>query len=170
MDEEDDDLYMPDGSAGNVGLPGIAQAVNPGSISTNGAAMRGVKNEDMEDVEEDDDDSDSDIDIIVEKKDGTVEPPQSRRRALQSEAPRPASERPSQTPAPPKQTDTALPSRIAGPTKSGASYPEVRTSTVDVEPNPIHQPTGKPITEVDIDAGSFLAFVSSSISDGVLSP
>ncbi|KAK3076341.1 hypothetical protein LTS18_013278, partial [Coniosporium uncinatum] len=38
------------------------------------------------------------------------------------------------------------------PLKSGLNYPEVRSSTVDLSAIPTHTSTGKPITEVDIDA------------------
>ena len=39
------------------------------------------------------------------------------------------------------------------PSKPGSSYPAVRTSSLDVDAKPIHEPSGKPITEVDLDAG-----------------
>ncbi|KAL9062207.1 MAG: hypothetical protein Q9157_009128, partial [Trypethelium eluteriae] len=144
MEEEDDDLYAPED-------PGATAGKAPNSSeSTNGPSTQ-VKTENMEDAEEEDSDSDSDIDIIVEKKDGTVEPPQSRRRVPQSEPVRLSSEKPSQPTAPPKTTDTPQTTRAAIPTKSGANYPEVRTSSVDVEANPTYPPAGKPITDIDID-------------------
>lgn len=37
--------------------------------------------------------------------------------------------------------------------RPGASYPAVKSSTVDVDAKPIHEASGKPITEVDMDAG-----------------
>lgn len=39
------------------------------------------------------------------------------------------------------------------PLKSGADFPPVRTSKIDVDAKPIHEATGKPITKVDLDAG-----------------
>jgi pre-mRNA 3'-end-processing factor FIP1 len=36
--------------------------------------------------------------------------------------------------------------------QSGKSYPEVRTSTIDVNGNPVYPPVGKPITEIEADA------------------
>jgi pre-mRNA 3'-end-processing factor FIP1 len=36
--------------------------------------------------------------------------------------------------------------------KSGKSYPEVRTSQIDVNGDPVYAPVGKPITQVEIDA------------------
>ena len=38
--------------------------------------------------------------------------------------------------------------------RSGASYPPVKTSTVDVDLKPVHEPSSKPIIEVDMDAGN----------------
>jgi pre-mRNA 3'-end-processing factor FIP1 len=42
--------------------------------------------------------------------------------------------------------------RVQVTLQSGKSYPEVRTSTVDVNGNPVFPPAGKPVTEIDIDA------------------
>ena len=39
------------------------------------------------------------------------------------------------------------------PSKSGADYPEVRTSKIDVDAKPVYEPAGKPITAVNIDEG-----------------
>ena len=43
-------------------------------------------------------------------------------------------------------------SRITPPI-SGASFPAVKTSNIDVDAKPIYEPAGKPITEVDMDVG-----------------
>ena len=45
-----------------------------------------------------------------------------------------------------------------GPAKStssrpGITYPATKTSKIDVEARPIYEPNGKPITEIDMDAG-----------------
>lgn len=42
----------------------------------------------------------------------------------------------------------------ATPLRSGADYPPVRTSTIDLDAKPIYEPTGKPITAIDMDAGN----------------
>ena len=42
----------------------------------------------------------------------------------------------------------------ATPPRSGASYPAIKTSQVDVDAKPIYEPNGKPITEFDMDAGN----------------
>lgn len=47
------------------------------------------------------------------------------------------------------------PSRAALPQKPGNQYPEVHTSTIDVNAVPTYGPSGKPITDVDIDAGTY---------------
>ena len=39
------------------------------------------------------------------------------------------------------------------PVTSGADYPEVRTSNIDVDHVPVYKPAGKSLTEVDIDEG-----------------
>lgn len=37
--------------------------------------------------------------------------------------------------------------------RPGSSYPEVRTSTIDLDAKPVFEVNGKPITEIDMDAG-----------------
>ncbi|KAL9088453.1 MAG: hypothetical protein Q9165_006177 [Trypethelium subeluteriae] len=162
MEEEDDDLYAPEDAVAAAGkAPNFSE-------STNGPSTQ-VKTENMEDAEEEESDSDSDIDIIVEKKDGSVEPPARSRRPAQNQNVRLSSEKPSQSTAPPKATDTPQTTRAAIPNKSGANYPEVRTSSVDVEANPTYPPTGKPITDIDIDTG-WSSFSLSSASSPRLLP
>lgn len=46
----------------------------------------------------------------------------------------------------------------SAPSKPGSAYPEVRTSNIDVNATPIYEPAGKPITELDVDAGKNLFF------------
>lgn len=41
----------------------------------------------------------------------------------------------------------------------GASYPAVKTSKIDPDARPLYEPNGKPITEIDMDAGSDLTFL-----------
>ena len=40
------------------------------------------------------------------------------------------------------------------PTRLGSSYPAIRTSSIDVDAKPMYEPNGKPITEIDMDAGT----------------
>ena len=37
--------------------------------------------------------------------------------------------------------------------KPGSSFPEVRLSNIDIDAKPIYDATGKPITNIDMDAG-----------------
>jgi hypothetical protein len=37
--------------------------------------------------------------------------------------------------------------------RAGATYPAIKTSKIDVEAKPIYEPNGKPITDIDMDAG-----------------
>jgi pre-mRNA 3'-end-processing factor FIP1 len=39
---------------------------------------------------------------------------------------------------------------------SGADLPAVATSKIDVNAKPIYEPAGKPITQVNIDEGTFI--------------
>ena len=38
-------------------------------------------------------------------------------------------------------------------TKLGSEYPAIATSSIKLEDNPIYEPVGKPITQVDLDEG-----------------
>ena len=38
--------------------------------------------------------------------------------------------------------------------RSGADFPALRTSKIDVDHMPFYQPVGKPLDEVDIDEGN----------------
>ena len=40
----------------------------------------------------------------------------------------------------------------------GTDFPEIRSSTIDVSADPIYEPVGKPISQVNIDAGWFFFF------------
>jgi len=44
------------------------------------------------------------------------------------------------------------------PSKAGSTYPPYKISNVDFDAKPIFEPTGKPITEVDMDAGQLTTF------------
>ncbi|KAK7543302.1 Fip1 motif-domain-containing protein [Phyllosticta citricarpa] len=115
--------------------------------------------ESLEEGEEEEDSDDSDIEIITESKDAPA-PELSRGGSFnqsfnKSEPARTASADPSKA----QGSAHAAPSSGANkssapsaPQKPGSAYPEVRTSTVDVNGNPVYEALGKPITEVDIDA------------------
>ncbi|KAL8656318.1 MAG: hypothetical protein Q9226_002704 [Calogaya cf. arnoldii] len=156
--DDDDDIY------GSVGAGGNGQATSTSGLATISQQIdNGQRPADLEEGEEEDEDeeeeSDSDIDIITERKDELrPEPiaslrPVSRINAIKAP--------PGRTPSVSGDTKPPPPSAIklesggkATPTltKPGTSYPGVRTSSIDVNAKPIHGPTGKPITEVDMDA------------------
>ncbi|KAI4138524.1 MAG: hypothetical protein L6R39_006742 [Caloplaca ligustica] len=143
--EEDDDIYA----------PGVADKTFQ--------ATNGKKSADVEEGEEADSDeeeeSDSDIDIITERKDEpktepiAAQPRISAAKAQPGRTPSISADLTSKQPRSPvvkvETTGKATPTS----TKPGSSYPSVRTSSIDVDAKPIHGPTGKPITEVDMDAG-----------------
>lgn len=55
----------------------------------------------------------------------------------------------------PQQSTSAKskdPPRPSAPQKPGTDYPEVRTSSVDVNADPTYDPAGKPVTQLDFDA------------------
>lgn len=49
-----------------------------------------------------------------------------------------------------KNESTAKPS----PSRPSAFYPAIKTSTIDVDARPIYVPSDKPITDIDLDAGT----------------
>ncbi|MCJ1362563.1 pre-mRNA 3-end-processing factor fip1l1 [Acarospora aff. strigata] len=153
MEEEDDDFYAP-----NDDTPGVAPAANNATLIPPPAIKQEKNGDELEEGEEEgeeveEDESDSDIDIITERKDGSKpEPPAqpSRHIAIKNIPSRNAStDHGAKTPVPAVKADT--PTRTTQ-LKSGAEYPAVRTSTIDIDAKPIFLPTGKPITEIDMDA------------------
>ncbi|KAI1634058.1 Fip1 motif-domain-containing protein [Biscogniauxia mediterranea] len=88
---------------------------------------------------------DSDIDIITERKDGTKAPPptQSRYSDIRNIPQRSTSSDTATKPAVKKEEP---PKAV-----SGADLPAVSTSKIDVNAIPVYKPTGKPITQVNID-------------------
>ncbi|EON60979.1 hypothetical protein W97_00189 [Coniosporium apollinis CBS 100218] len=163
MEEEDDDFYGP--NEGSEAPNGDLKA----PAETNGqSGAKDVKAEEaLESGEEGEEEetSDSDIDIITERKDGpgaehTPQPPRpvaikSELRHAPSAEPTPRSAQPSQ----PSQTHplrTSFSSSTGRPPvptrlKDGSTYPEIRTSTIDVNADPVYPPARKPITAVEID-------------------
>ncbi|KAL8782309.1 MAG: hypothetical protein Q9213_005503 [Squamulea squamosa] len=158
--EDDDDIYA---SGEHNSIPQFTEDSGPtksGPIITSHLVRNGQKPADLEEGEEEDEDeeedSDSDIDIITERKDEPKSDPiapVSRINAIKVQPGRTPSVsgdvKPLRSPA--VKVDSggkATPT----PSKPGSSYPGVRTSSIDVDAKPVHGPTGKPITEVDMDA------------------
>ncbi|KAI1862067.1 uncharacterized protein JN550_010532 [Neoarthrinium moseri] len=136
---DDDDFYAPD-------EPETTQAAEPSAPAN---APPRHHDEDLEEGEEEDegadmDEDDSDIDIITERKDGTkaAPPTQSKYSDIRNIPQRTTS-----------NDGTAKPVLKQHDSKpaSGADYPAVATSKIDVDAIPIHKGTGKPITQVNID-------------------
>ncbi|KAL9000133.1 MAG: hypothetical protein Q9169_001208 [Polycauliona sp. 2 TL-2023] len=151
--DDDDDIY------GSGAIDGIAQPRISGFATASPQIDSGQKPADLEEGEEEDEDeeseSDSDVDIITDRKDEPrPEPtaPASRINAIKAPPGRIPSV--SGDVKPPRSPAVKLEAGgKATPTtsKPGSSYPGVRISSIDVDAKPIHDPTGKPITEVDMD-------------------
>ncbi|XP_014556804.1 hypothetical protein COCVIDRAFT_15769 [Bipolaris victoriae FI3] len=146
-DESDDDLY------GDETATQQSKDANKAEDNSSGDEPM---DEESGDDDDDEDDSDSDIDIIIEKAPAPAKPAASQQpqesKAIKIEAP-PPSTTPSQQP-PPKTglaTGGTIP-QISASALSGTAFPAQRTSTIDVNGNPIYPPQGKEILSVDIDA------------------
>jgi pre-mRNA 3'-end-processing factor FIP1 len=164
--DEDDDLYQPEEpkleSAPVEDSKPKADDLEEGEEEDEGAAMD----------EDDDDDDDSvrsprhtsivpthiklqDIDIITERKDGTkpAPPQQSKYSDIRNIPQRTASNDMSTQPAPvKKESESRASLNVAAPSADKTSAAASK-STIDVNVNPIHPGTGKPITQVNIDEG-----------------
>ncbi|KAL3602435.1 cleavage polyadenylation factor subunit fip1 [Fusarium poae] len=145
--DEDDDLYQPEEpkleSAPVEDSKPKADDLEEGEEEDEGAAMD----------EDDDDDDDSDIDIITERKDGTkpAPPQQSKYSDIRNIPQRTASNDMSTQPAPvKKESESRASLNVAAPSADKTSAAASK-STIDVNVNPIHPGTGKPITQVNID-------------------
>ncbi|CAF3512184.1 Cleavage polyadenylation factor subunit fip1 [Fusarium graminearum] len=145
--DEDDDLYQPEEpkleSAPAEDNKPKTDDLEEGEEEDEGAAMD----------EDDDDDDDSDIDIITERKDGTkpAPPQQSKYSDIRNIPQRTASNDMPAQPAPVKQESESRTSvNVAAPSADKTSAAASK-STIDVNVNPIHPGTGKPITQVNID-------------------
>ncbi|KAI9723952.1 MAG: hypothetical protein M1812_000670 [Candelaria pacifica] len=162
MEEEDDDFYAPDEHS----LPQIPSTEpldthSRSEVTADPKPADGVKKEDeLEEGEEEEEgvqeeESDSDIDIITDRRDApSLEPPPTSTKLnnAKSIATRTASADVS-TRGPKLQTPTIkteTPVKGTSP-RSGSDYPAVATSTLDLNANPVFEPAGKPIMEVDMD-------------------
>lgn len=142
--DEDDDLYVPEEpkvEATEEKKPKFDD-LEEGEEEDEGAAM-------------DEDDDDSDIDIITERKDGSkpAPPPQSKYSDIRNIPQRSASTDVTVKPAPAKKEDESRQSstlNVAAPSADKTSAAASK-STIDINANPIHAGSGKPITQVNID-------------------
>ncbi|KAA8627649.1 FIP1 Polyadenylation factor I complex subunit FIP1 [Pyrenophora tritici-repentis] len=144
-DESDDDLYGDE-----------TTTQEKKQIAKEEEASSG--DEPMDEESGDEDDSDSDIDIIIEKAPAPAKPTapqqtQQESKAIKIEAP-PPSTTPSQQQVPTRTVPTSggtVP-QLSATALSGTAFPAQRTSTIDVNGNPIYPPQGKEILSIDIDA------------------
>ena len=54
--------------------------------------------------------------------------------------------------------------------RPGSSFPAVKTSSIDVDVKPIYEVTGKPITDIDMDAGMPVVSLRRSASQAKAEP
>ncbi|KAA8650948.1 hypothetical protein EYZ11_003187 [Aspergillus tanneri] len=147
MEEEDDDFYDP---------ADAVPVANPQNPPTNATPQQSKDTEEEEiEVEEDEDE----FNIITEAAPDAPPPelPHPRHASLRSEAQRPSSAdsaksaTPTVTPKVESVTPVPVSARPAVPQKPGSEYPPVHASTIDVNANPTHPTTGKPILSTDMD-------------------
>ncbi|RJE26221.1 Pre-mRNA polyadenylation factor fip-1 [Aspergillus sclerotialis] len=153
MEEEDDDFYDPADA-----VPTTQSHNDPQQPSSNGKSQEPYDEEEVEEEEEDEDD----FNIITEAP-PDAPPPEiqhPRHANLRNEFQRPSSAdssnvsksiTPSVTPRVEPQTPVTSTVKPTGPQKPGSAYPAIHSSTIDVNANPIHPATGKPITSTDLD-------------------
>ncbi|KAF2009992.1 hypothetical protein BU24DRAFT_496810 [Aaosphaeria arxii CBS 175.79] len=140
MEEEDDDLYGPSESSAAV------DAKKDVSREEEDGEQGDESMDEGEESGEESDESDSDLEIIIDKPQTAPKPisqaPQESK-AIKIEAP----QQPSSTPT--AKSASAVPQI---PSQPGTAYPAVRTSTIDVNADPIYPPAGKPVSQLDMDA------------------
>ncbi|ODM20191.1 Pre-mRNA polyadenylation factor fip1 [Aspergillus cristatus] len=151
MEEEDDDFYDPT----DVVPPTQAQN-NTQNPPSNGHETGDAEEEEIE-VEDDEDE----FNIITEAPPDAPPPeiPHPRHANLRNDSQRPSSidasvsksVTPSATPKVESATPVPVAARPAVPQKPGSAYPPVHASNIDVNVNPVHPVTGKPILLTDMD-------------------
>lgn len=181
MEEEDDDLYGPsESTTAAAALPAEPTKDAPKKESDGDSDDEPMLESGEED--EDDSDSvglppmhippieaneAQDLEIIIDKPQTAPKPavyvtPRSARSSPELTLALPVRQQPQESKAikieaPPQQPATApsQPAKTAVPAllqQPGTAYPAVRTSTIDVNADPIYPGTGKPITQIDMDA------------------
>ncbi|KAG5298614.1 pre-mRNA polyadenylation factor fip1 [Histoplasma ohiense] len=161
-EENDDELYDPTYSAPSAETS-KGPDTRPGETNMTTTEDKGQAQAQEEEEEEDEEDEDEDdFKIITDgPPEATIEQP-SRHSVLRKESLRPSSMEATSTPkvsAPsiaPKVETATIPNAIAAkptvPQKPGSAYPAQHTSTIDINANPVHPTTSKPILSTDLDA------------------
>ncbi|OXV10168.1 hypothetical protein Egran_02071 [Elaphomyces granulatus] len=152
MEEEDDDLYDPAETLPATQLQGDITR----SIPLN------TKPPQVEEIEEEIDEDEDEFNIITE---APPEPtpaeivqhprfPTLRNEPAQAPSVDSATAAKLSTPVivPRVETSAFASAKLAAPLKPGSAYPATHTSTIDVNANPIHPSTGKPLHSTDLDA------------------
>ncbi|KAH6612904.1 putative pre-mRNA polyadenylation factor [Chaetomium sp. MPI-SDFR-AT-0129] len=139
--DDEDDFYAPE-------EPQAPAKATPAETST----VKKEPNDELESGEEEDEggamdeDEDSDIDIVTERKDSQPAPPPQSRYSEIKNIPQRTAGSDTTTPAP-------KPSRQQQHPQNPSQHPSVPTSTskIDIHAIPLHKPTNKPLTQVNID-------------------
>ena len=156
MDDEDDDLYGPADGAAPAPTTAIATD-KPVKRDVDASSGDEPMDEGLESADDDADssDSDSDLEIIIDKPATAAKPaaaaatptaPESK--AIKIEQPPPAVS--TSTPTLPSKTPAGTVPQLAD--QSGTGFPAQRTSTIDVNADPVYPPLGKPLMQVDMVA------------------
>ncbi|EQL34839.1 hypothetical protein BDFG_03285 [Blastomyces dermatitidis ATCC 26199] len=162
MEEDDDELYDPTYIAPSTEASKDADAHSGGAKLAEAENKAQEEEQEVEEEEEEEEEDDDDFKIITEAPpDAVIEQP-SRHSILRNESLRPSSVEATSAPKPstpsiaPKVETPALPHATAAkpvaPQKPGSAYPAQHTSTIDINANPVHPTTNKPILSTDLDA------------------
>ncbi|OCK83607.1 hypothetical protein K432DRAFT_379381 [Lepidopterella palustris CBS 459.81] len=146
MEEDDDEFYGNEGATAGGSHNENKQGPSNGQTATKDEPME----EELESGEEEEEGSDSDVEIIMDRPQAAPKPPVQPILEVVKDTSQ-STARTSQQPST-KVTLTAPAAPATALKQPGSSYPEVRTSTIDVNADPIYPPVGKPISQIDIDA------------------
>lgn len=138
--DSDDDIYEPN-----------EETNDEPKAEDNEVKMEDVEG-DVEEGEEEEDSSDDDINFITDTK---AKPPQTEPSSQRKQSQTLEPPKPSATPQPTPRPDAHSIEKISTPQppdgRPGTDYPARHTSTLDVNGNPVHPLTGKPIQSTDFD-------------------
>ncbi|GAQ03084.1 pre-mRNA polyadenylation factor fip1 [Aspergillus lentulus] len=155
MEEDDDDFYDPADA-----IP-VNQAQNAPQNQSNEKSQELNEGEEQEEEEIEVEEDEDDFNIITEAPPDAPPPevPHPRHANLRAEPQRPSSAdistksvTPTVTPKLEAVTPAPASARPTAPQKPGSAYPPVHASTIDVNANPVHPSTGKPILSTDMDS------------------
>jgi pre-mRNA 3'-end-processing factor FIP1 len=138
--DSDDDIYEPN-----------EDTSEEPKTEDNEVKMEDVEG-DVEEGEEEEDSSDDDINFITDAKARPIQPESSSQKKQSQNLEPP---KPSATPQPNLRQEAYLIEKTSTPQppdgRPGTDYPARHTSTLDVNGNPVHPLTGKPIQSTDFD-------------------